>query len=67
MKKNHGLLLVSAYAKAGEDTDILSDKYLQQWYQIHIDLATKLPTKQYPYIANDNSEQFATFGYFPGT
>eukprot|EP01084_Bolivina_argentea_P056469 103365_1 len=63
--KDYGLIIITGYAKEGEHTDILSDEYLQQWYQIHIDLATKLPTKEYPYTALDNSQQTATFGYFP--
>ena len=64
--KDYGLLVISGYSKNGEDTNILSEEYMRQWYEIHLDLANNLPTKQYPYVASDNSEQYLTFGYFAG-
>ena len=64
--KDYGLLVVSGYAKDGEDTNILSEDYLSQWYQIHLDLATNLPKKNFTFTGTDNSEQHVTFGYFAG-
>ena len=64
--KDFGLLVISAYSKDGEDTNILNEEYLTQWYQIHLDLATRMPTKDYTYVGEDNSEQTVTFSYFAG-
>lgn len=64
---SYGLLVISGYAKEGEDTNILNEEYLNQWYQIHLDLVTRLPKKNFSYTSSfDNSPQTATFGYFAG-
>jgi len=60
-----GLLIISGVSKKGEDVSILSEEYMSDWYQLHLDLAANLPTKDYSYLAADNSPQTTTFSYFP--
>ena len=62
-----GLLITTVVAKSGDDTNILRQEYIDEWFQIHLDLYTQMPTKQYSYVASDNSVQQITFGLRPGT
>ena len=64
--KDYGLLVISGVAKEGDYTNVLNEDYLEAWYQIHLDFATRLPQKEYIYTDTDGNSQTITLGYFAG-
>lgn len=63
---DYGLLLITGVSKEGEHTNILSEEYMEQWYELHLDLFNNLPHKNYTYTPSDGGAQkIIDFAYLP--
>jgi len=60
-----GLLIISGYAKAGTDTNILSEEYIREWHETHLYIIANQPKKNYTYEKTDSSQAVITFSLFP--
>ena len=67
--KDYGLNIISGVHKDNNidndiDINILDDKYLNEWFNFHINYRKNLPKKEYTYIKN-GTQYSVLFGYFP--
>lgn len=63
--KDYGLVVLTAHAKTGFDTNIMETKYLEEWLELHLRLQAELPHRNFTYLGADNETYYnIEFGYF---